>query len=170
MAKHRLLFIFVGVALLAVASLPFLMSASCVTRPQTPGEQKALDNLRSMTRNDVLPSEDVVAGIENQFPRTKPQPSPASFAPESNSTHETSPAQHRYSTPNSSPTTRRFADYALSMRATALEQAGKTQEARAIYQQLMQQHPTSLRARDAALRAADLMMKSRRRRLPCHCF
>ena len=71
MTKHRLLLIFAGVALIAVASLPFLMSASCLTRPQTPGEQKALDSLRSMTRNDVLPSEDVVAGIENQFPRTK---------------------------------------------------------------------------------------------------
>jgi hypothetical protein len=47
------------------------MSASCLTRPQTPGEQKALESLRSMTRNDVLPSEDVVAGIENQFPRSK---------------------------------------------------------------------------------------------------
>src|SRR5918994_1877309 len=71
MVKHRLLLIFVAVALVAVASLPFLMSASCLTRPQTLGEQKALDSLRSMTRNDVLPSEDVVAGIENQFPRTK---------------------------------------------------------------------------------------------------
>ena len=71
MAKHRLLFIFAGVALIAVASLPFLMSASCLTRPQTPGEQRALDSLRTMTRNDVLPSEDVVAGIENQFPRSK---------------------------------------------------------------------------------------------------
>ncbi len=46
------------------------------------------------------------------------------------------------------------------MRADALEQAGKTQEARAIYQQLIQEHPASLRARDAALRAADLMVKS----------
>ena len=69
--KHRLFWIFLGVTLVGVASLPFVMSASCVTRPQTVGEQKALDNLRSMTRNDVLPSEDVVAGIENQFPGTK---------------------------------------------------------------------------------------------------
>src|SRR5215510_5570665 len=70
-AKHRLLLIFVGVVVAGVASLPYLMSASCVTRPQTPGEQKALDSMRAMTRNDVLPSEDVVTGIENQFPRTK---------------------------------------------------------------------------------------------------
>src|SRR5215207_11087065 len=71
MIKHRLLLIFIGVALVAVASLPFLMSASCLTRPQTPAEQKAIDSFRSMTRNDVLPSEEVVAGIENQFPRSK---------------------------------------------------------------------------------------------------
>jgi hypothetical protein len=71
MNKHRFLFILIAVVVVGVASLPYLMSASCVTRPQTPGEQKALDNLRSMTRNDVLPSEDVVAGIENQYPRTK---------------------------------------------------------------------------------------------------
>src|SRR5690349_24611598 len=69
--KPRLLLIFVGVALVAVASLPFLMSASCLTRPQTLAEQRALESLRAMTRNDVVPSEDVVAGIENQFPRTK---------------------------------------------------------------------------------------------------
>ncbi|HEU4768559.1 MAG TPA: hypothetical protein VFS77_14350, partial [Pyrinomonadaceae bacterium] len=69
--KHRLLFILIGVVVVGVASLPYLISASCVTRPQSPGEQKALDSLRSMTRNDVLPSENVVTGIENQYPRTK---------------------------------------------------------------------------------------------------
>src|SRR5919109_196852 len=69
--KHRFFLICLAVALVAVASLPFLMSASCHTRQQTPAEQKALESLRSMTRNDVLPDENVVAGIENQFPRTK---------------------------------------------------------------------------------------------------
>ena len=98
MAKHRLLLIFVGVALLAVASLPFLMSASCLTRPQTLGEQKALDSLRSMTRNDVLPSEDVVLGSRTSFHALKPPRWLASFAPESNSTPETSPAPQPYST------------------------------------------------------------------------
>src|SRR5215204_2727695 len=71
LVNHRLLFISLGVALLAIASLPYLMSASCRTRQQTPAEQKALESLRSMTRNDVLPDENVVAGIENQFPGTK---------------------------------------------------------------------------------------------------
>src|ERR1043165_9733213 len=58
--KHRLLFVILGVAVLTVASLPFLLSASCRTHPQTPAERKALESLRTMTRNDVLPSEDEI--------------------------------------------------------------------------------------------------------------
>ena len=160
MAKHRLLLIFIGVALIAVASLPFVLSASCVTRPQTLGEQKALDSLRSMTRNDVLPSEDVVAAIENQFPRTKTAALArmlrariklkAGDAAGAASLLDTKLIAEQTS----------LADYALSLRGSALEQAGKTQEARAIYQELMQSHPASLRARDAALRAADLLGKA----------
>lgn len=160
MSKHRLLLIFAGVALLAVASLPFLMSASCMTRTQTLGDQKALDRLRSMTRNDVLPSEDVVLGIENQFPRTKTAAlarilrariklNAKDFSGAATLLDDKLIAEQTS-----------IADYALFMSADALEQAGKTQEARAIYQQLIQEHPASLRARDAALRVAGLMMKS----------
>ncbi len=159
--KHRLLFLSLSVALLALASLPYLMSASCRTRqPQTPAEQKALERLRSMTRNDVLPDENVVAGIENQFPGTKT----AALARilrariKLNARDFAGAASLLNSTLISDQTS--VADYALSMRAEALEQAGKTQEARAVYQQLLQQYPSSLRARDAALRAADLLIKS----------
>lgn len=159
-AKHRLVLIFVGVALVAVVSLPFVLSASCVTRPQTLAEQKALDSLRSITRNDVLPSEDVVAGIENQFPRTKTAALArmlrariklkAGDAAGAASLLDTKLIAEQTS----------LAEYALSLRGSALEQAGKTQEARAVYQELMQSYPTSLRARDAALRAADLLTKA----------
>jgi len=159
-AKHRLVFIFIGVALLAVASLPFLMNASCLTRPQTPGEQRALDSLRSMTRNDALPAETVVAEIENNFPRSKAAAlarilrarikiNAKDFAGAASLLDSKLISEHTS-----------IQDYALFMRAGALEQAGKTAEGRAVYQQLMQEHPTSLRARDAALKAADLLMKS----------
>ena len=159
-AKHRLVFIFIGVALLAVASLPFLMNASCLTRPQTPGEQRALDSLRSMTRNDALPAETVVAEIENNFPRSKAAAlarilrarikiNAKDFAGAASLLDSKLISEHTS-----------IQDYALFMRAGALEQAGKMAEARAVYQQLMQEHPTSLRARDAALKAADLLMKS----------
>ena len=70
LGKHRFLLILIGLAIVAGASLPPFMTASCLTRQQTP-EQRALDNLRNMTRGDVLPSEDVVARIESDFPRSK---------------------------------------------------------------------------------------------------
>jgi peptidoglycan lytic transglycosylase len=158
-AKHRLLLIFVGVALLAVCSLPFLMSASCLTRPQTLGEQKALDTLRSMTRNDVLPAEDAVLGLENQFPRTKAAALARMLRAriKLNARDFAGAATLLDSKLIGEQTS--LADYALFMRGGALEQAGRTAEARAVYQQLMQQYPTSLRAREGALRVAELMMK-----------
>ena len=157
--KHRLLLILIGVVVAGVASLPYLMSASCLTRPQTPGEQKALDSLRSMTRNDVLPSEDVVTGIENQFPRTKAAAlarilrariklNARDFAGAASLLDARIIADHTS-----------VADYSLFMRADALEQSGKTKEARAVFQQLIQEHPSSLRAREATLRAANLLVK-----------
>lgn len=160
LGKHRFLIAVVGILIIALASLPFLMSASCRTRQQTPAEQKALQNLRNMTRNDVLPSEEVVTTIENQFPRTKAAAlarmlrariklngrdfaSAASLLDARVIRDETS-----------------LYDYALSMRASALEQTGKDAEARATYQELLHDYPTSLRAPDAALRSAALLMKS----------
>ena len=158
--KHRLLLIFVGVALLAVCSLPFLMSASCLTRPQTLGEQKALDTLRAMTRNDVLPAEDAVTGIENQFPRTKAAALARILRARIKlNAHDFAGAATLLDSKLIAEQTS-LADYALYMRAGALEQAGKAQEARAIYQQLLQEYPQSLRAHDAAMRVADMMMKA----------
>ena len=135
------------------------MSASCLTRQQLPAEQRALDTLRNMTRNDVLPSEDAVASIENQFPRTKTA-ALARFLRariklnSKDFTGATTLLDTKLIAEHTS-----IADHALFLRANALEQAGKTQEARAVYQQLIQTYPTSYRAREAALRAADLLVK-----------
>jgi soluble lytic murein transglycosylase len=160
MAKHRLFFIFAGVAFLTVASLPFLMSASCLTRPQTLAEQKALDSLRNMTRNDVLPSEDVVLAIENQFSRSKAGALARILRARIKlNARDFSGAAAVLDTKVISEHTS-VADYALSLRGSAIEQAGRTAEARAVYQQLVQQFPNSLRARDAALRTADLMLQA----------
>ena len=156
----RLVLIFIGVALVAVASLPYLMSASCVTRPQTPGEEKALESLRAMTRNDVLPAENVVADIENKFPRTKAAALARMLRARIKlQARDFAGAATLLDTRAISDQTS-IADYALFMRANALEQAGKTAEARAVYQQLMQEHASSMRAGEAALRAADLLVKA----------
>jgi soluble lytic murein transglycosylase len=159
LTRHRLLLISVAIALVGLVSLPFFMSASCLTRQQLPAEQRALDTLRNMTRNDVLPSEDAVASIENQFPRTKTAAlarflrariklNSKDFAGAATLLDTRLIAEHTS-----------IADHALFLRANALEQAGKTQEARAVYQQLIQTYPTSYRAREATLRAADLLVK-----------
>jgi soluble lytic murein transglycosylase len=158
--KHKLLLLIIGVAVVTGASLPFILSASCSTRQQTPAEQKALDNLRSMTRNDVLPSEEVVAAIETQFPRTKAAALARILRARiklnaKDFTGAASLLDTRLIRDQTS-----IADYALFMRAGALEQAGKTAEARAIYQELIHDYPTSLRAREANLRVAGLLVRS----------
>jgi soluble lytic murein transglycosylase len=160
LAKHRLLLISIAIALVGLASVPFLMSASCRSKQQLPAEQRALQTLRSMTRNDVLPSEEAVAAIENQFPDTKTAAlarllrarirlNSKDFAGAATLLDTKLIEQHTS-----------IADHALFLRASALEQAGQNPQARAMYQQLLQAYPNSLRAREAALHAADLLTKS----------
>lgn len=158
--RHRLLLLIVGAILVAGASLPFILSASCRSRTSPPGEQKALDTLRSMTRNDALPSEDAVIAIENQFPNTKA----AALARLLRARIKLNAKDYAgVATLLDSKLFRDYtsiADYALFMRAGALEQAGKNTEARAIYQELIQRYPTSLRVREATLRVAGLLSRS----------
>lgn len=160
MGKRRIFFIVVGLVITTGALLPFLMSASCLTRPQTVAEQRALENLRSMTRGDVLPSEDVVAGIESQFPNTKVaalarilrariKANAKDFVGAAGLLDAKIIRDHTS-----------IDDYASWLRGSALEQAGREAEARAVFQQLLHDYPTSLRAREAALRVAALLTKA----------
>src|SRR3977135_2539658 len=71
LGKYRLTLILIGLGVVIGASLPPFMTASCLTRQQTPAELRALENLRAMTRGGVLPGEDAVARIESDYPRTK---------------------------------------------------------------------------------------------------
>jgi soluble lytic murein transglycosylase len=159
LGKYRLFLILIGLAIIVGASLPLFITASCLTRQQTPAEIRALESLRAMTRGAVLPSEDVVARIESDFPRTKA----AALARIVHARIKLSAKDYsgaasllgaRVIRDHSS-----LADYALFMRASALEQAGQLGQARAIYQELIQEYPTSLRARDATLRASELLLR-----------
>ncbi len=158
--KYRLALLIVGLAIIMGASLPPFMTASCQTRQQTPAELRALESLRSMTHNLVLPADDLVARIETQFPRTKAAAlarlvrartkikakdyAGAALLLDSNLVRDHS----------------LLADYALFMRANALEQSGRTAEARALYAQIARDYPDSLRAREATLDAANIMLAS----------
>jgi soluble lytic murein transglycosylase len=159
LAKHRVALLLIGLAIVLGASLPPFMTASCLTRQQTPAELRALENLRAMTHGGVLPSEDVVARIESDYPHTKA----AALARivrariKMNARDYAGAAallDNRVIRDQSN-----LGDYALFMRASALEQAGQLSQARAVYQELINQYPSSIRTREATLRVADFLIK-----------
>src|SRR2546423_14958129 len=147
--KHRFAFILMSLSTILVALAPLFLIASCRPLQQTPQEIQARQALRSMTRGGVLPSEDAVAQIEKDFPKTtagalakivharirlnaKDYAGAASLLDAS--------AIQNYTV---------IGDYALWMRADALQQANRRVEARAAYQQLARSYPSSIRAREA---------------------
>ncbi|HZJ44127.1 MAG TPA: tetratricopeptide repeat protein, partial [Pyrinomonadaceae bacterium] len=113
-----------------------------------------------MTRNDVLPSEEVVVRIENQFKGTKTAALARLLRARIKlSAKDFAGAADLLQSKTFNEQTS-LGDYALYLRATALEDGNRPAEARATYQELLQSFPTSLRARDSALRAANLLTKS----------
>lgn len=160
MRKRRWLLIIVGLAIVVGASLPPFMSASCLTRQQTSADLRALENLHNMTRNGVLPAEDPVARIENDYPRTKA----AGLA-------RLLRARIRIANKDYSGAAglldsavirdhTALGDYAQFMRGDALEQAGRRPESRAAFEKLAVDYPSSIRARDSRVRAANLALQS----------
>jgi tetratricopeptide (TPR) repeat protein len=159
--KHRLTLIIIGLVVVIGASIAPFMSASCSTRPQRqiPGEVKALEQLRSMSRNGVLPAEDAVARIETDFPNTKAaglarilrariKIKSGDFAG-GISLLDASVIHDRTA----------IGDYALLLRARALEQLGRRTEARADYEKLARDYPSSLQAGHALRRTAEMMLE-----------
>jgi soluble lytic murein transglycosylase len=112
-----------------------------------------------MTRGGVLPGEDAVARIENDFPRT----TAGSLAKivhariKLKANDYAGAAALLDSRALADYTT--IGDYALWMRGNALEQANRRVEARAAYEKLARDFPNSLRARDALIRAAQMLMQ-----------
>jgi peptidoglycan lytic transglycosylase len=160
LSKYRLTIIILSIAVAVGGSLPTFMTASCLTRSQTPAELRALENLRTMTRGGVLPSEDVVARIESDYPRTKTAAlarivrariklNNKDFAGAAALLDASVIRDHSL-----------INDYALFMRGTALEQAGRPADARIAYEKLRNDYPGSQRAREAALRLANILMRS----------
>lgn len=157
--KHRFAFIVAGLFAAAGAVAPLFLIAGCRTLQQTPQELQARETLRVMTRGGVLPAEDAVAHIEADFPKTTAGAlakivharikldardfSGAAVLLDSSAIRD-------YTV---------IPDYALLMRAGALEQANRHTEARAAYEQLAREYPSSLRARDAILHDAQLFMQ-----------
>jgi soluble lytic murein transglycosylase len=142
-----------------VAMAPLFLIAGCHALQQTPPELKARETLRAMTRGGVLPAEDAVARIESDFPKTtagslakivraRIKLNAKDFA--GAAALLDSSAIREYTV---------IGDYALWLRASALEQANRRVEARATYEQLARNYHTSLRAREAMLHDAQILMQ-----------
>jgi soluble lytic murein transglycosylase len=156
--QHRITFIIIGLVIVIGASLAPFMSASCDTRQQqSAGEAAALDQLRIMTRGGVLPAEDLVARFENDYPNTKL----AALARMVRARIKLKAVDFNGAASlldsNLISTRTALGDYALFMRAGALEQAGRPVEARAAAEQLAREYPASTRAREATLRVAQML-------------
>lgn len=156
--KHRVVLILIGVAIVIGASLPPFMTASCFT--QQTAEVRALENLRAMTRGGVLPSDDVLAKIESDLPKTKA----AALARIVRARIRVRANDYAgAATLLDTNLTRDYTsihDYSLFMRANALEQTGRLNEAKAIYEKLAKDYPESLKAREATLRQADILLRT----------
>lgn len=157
--QHRFAFIFMSLSTIFVAVAPLFLIASCRPLQQTPQELQARQTLRSMTRGGVMPSEDAVAKIEKDFPNTtagslakivhaRIKLNAKDYAGAASLLDSSSIAQYTV-----------IGDYALWMRANALEQTGRRVEARAAYEKLARDFPNSLRARDALLRNAQMLIE-----------
>src|SRR5437660_12637127 len=68
--QHRFAFFLMSLSTIAAIVAPLFLITSCQSLQQTPQELKARETLRAMTRGGVLPAEDAVARIENDYPRT----------------------------------------------------------------------------------------------------
>ena len=156
--KHRFAFILMSLSTIFVALIPLFLVASCRPLQQSPAELKARETLRSMTRGDVLPAEDVVARIEKDFPNTtagslarivhaRIRLKATDFA--GAAALLDAKALRDYTV---------IGDYALWMRGNTLENLTRNAEARAAYEQLAADYPNSLRTRDAILHIAQISM------------
>ena len=158
--KHRFAFVLMSLSTIFAAVVPLFLIVGCRTLQQTPQELKARETLRAMTRGGVLPSEQAVATIESDFPNTtagalarivhaRIRLKANDFAGAVSLLD--SRAIRDYTV---------IPDYALSMRASTLEYLGRHVEARAAYEQIARDYPNSLRARDAMLHDAQLLIQA----------
>jgi soluble lytic murein transglycosylase len=157
--KHRLILVIVGLVIVAGLSVSPFLSASCSTHQGSQGEQKAIETLRTMTRGGVLPAEDAVMRIETAHPDTRA----AGLARIIRARIKMKAGDYAGAASLlddkviSSRTS--LADYALLLRGRAFEQAGRRTEARAAYEQLAREYPASMRAREAGLRNAQMVVE-----------
>ncbi|HTH52128.1 MAG TPA: transglycosylase SLT domain-containing protein [Pyrinomonadaceae bacterium] len=114
-------------------------------------EEQALENLRSLTRDGALPSENVVADLEKRFAGKRT--GALARLVHARIRFEQGDYAGAASLLNTDVfrTKTRVADEALWLRARALEKAGSNAEAMKVAEELIRDFPQSIRVRDAKL-------------------
>jgi soluble lytic murein transglycosylase len=158
--KQRFILISLAVAVVLGATLPAFLTASCFTHQNTPAELKALENLRSQTRRGQLPAEEVVTRMEAEFPRTKAAGLARLVRARIKVRANDYAGAATLLDTNVIQDYTSLGDHALFMRGNALEQTGQTAAARIAYERLIRSYPSSIRAREATLRVADILLMS----------
>src|ERR1044071_7673436 len=157
--NHRATFALAVCAALSLASALPLTVASCRTRTAPPDEPAAYERLRLLTRGGVLPAEPQLAQLANEYKGTRTG-SLAQLvrARGRHAANDYAGAAELLRTTGFKDETR-VGDYALWLRGDALDKAGRRAEARAAFEELVRDYPDALRARDATLRAAQMLLQ-----------
>ncbi|HEV3471039.1 MAG TPA: transglycosylase SLT domain-containing protein [Pyrinomonadaceae bacterium] len=145
-------------ALLGASALP-LVTASC--GGQRPADEpRGFERLRTLTRGGATPPEPAVAAVASEYAGTRAgalalvlqaRLRAAANDPARAATLLQSADIKRHTA---------VADHALWLRAEQLEKLGRAAEARAALEELAREHPDSLRAREATLRAARFLSQA----------
>lgn len=155
--SHRATFAFAVCAALVLASALPLTVASCRTQTAPPDEPAAYERLRLLTRGGAPPAEAQLVQLAERYKGTR-----------TGSLAQLVRARARYEARDyagaaellratSFKDETSVGDYALWLRGDALDKAGRRAEARAAFEELTRDYPDSLRARDATLRAAQML-------------
>jgi soluble lytic murein transglycosylase len=154
---HRATYALAVCAALVLASALPLTVASCRTQTAPADEPAAYERLRLLTRGGAPPAEPQLVQLADRYKGTR-----------AGSLAQLARARIRYAANDYAGAAEllrgvgfkdetRVGDYALWLRGDALDKAGRRAEARATFEELARDYPDSLRARDAVLRAAQML-------------
>lgn len=152
MSKYR--FNFHSIFTILVFSLGFLlvpltMSCSAVVREMN--ETDALKILRDLTKNGKLPPENIVLEIENRFAKTKSGALAKLLRARIRFENNDFNGAAQILNNNIFKEKTNLGDYALWLRGRSLQSAGNHAEAMSIFENLVKEFPTSLRANNSKI-------------------
>jgi soluble lytic murein transglycosylase len=151
---------FLSFSIFALALLTVPLSTSCSAFVTPMSDDDALKTLRELTKDGKLPSEGIVAEIENRFAKTRAGALAKLLRARIKFENADFNGAAQILNTNVFREKTKLADYALWLRGRALQSAGNHTEAMNVFAALIKDFPNSLRAREAKLLWANSAMQS----------